>query len=105
MVLTGSLLPVLFLNWRSFPKQSTKSQAEVEFYETFFNGVTFWAESVNEITKNAYIEGCKFGLNAMDALLVAAAISAGAEELITTEKPERSIHRVDAINILSIRPL
>jgi hypothetical protein len=41
----------------------------------------------------------------MDALHVAAAISAGAEELITTEKLEKSIHRVDSINILSIRPL
>ena len=95
-----------FLKLEVLPKAVyEKRQTEVEFYETFFNAVTFWAESGNEITKNAYIEACKFGLNAMDALHVAAAISAGAEELITTEKPEKSIHRVDAINILSIRPL
>jgi hypothetical protein len=95
-----------FLKLEVLPKAVyVKRQAEVEFYETFFNAVTFWAESVNEITKNAYIEACKFGLNAMDALHIVAAISAGAEELITTEKPEKSIHRVDAINILSIRPL
>lgn len=95
-----------FLKLEVLPKAVyEKRQAEVEFYETFFNAVTFWAESVNEITKNAYIEACKFGLNAMDALHIVAAISAGAEELITTEKPEKSIHRVDAINILSIRPL
>jgi len=95
-----------FLKLEVLPKAVyEKRQAEVEFYETFFNAVTYWAESVNEITKNAYIEACKFGLNAMDALHVAAAISAGAEELITTEKPEKSIHRVDSINILSIRPV
>jgi predicted nucleic acid-binding protein len=95
-----------FLKLEVLPKAVyEKRQAEVEFYETFFNAVTFWAESVNEITKNAYIEACKFGLNAMDALHIVTAISAGAEELITTEKPEKSIHRVDAINILSIRPL
>jgi predicted nucleic acid-binding protein len=95
-----------FLKLEVLPKAVyEKRQAEVEFYETFFNAVTFWAESVNEIAKNAYIEACKSGLNAMDALHVAAAISAGAEELITTEKPEKSIHRVDSINIFSIRPL
>jgi predicted nucleic acid-binding protein len=95
-----------FLKLEVLPKAVyEKRQAEVEFYETFFNAVTYWAESVNEIAKNAYIEACKSGLNAMDALHVAAAISAGAEELITTEKPEKSIHRVDSINIFSIRPL
>lgn len=95
-----------FLKLEVLPKAVyEKRQAEVEFYETFFNAVTFWAESVNEIAKNAYIEACKSGLKAMDALHVAAAISAGAEELITTEKPEKSIHRVDSINIFSIRPL
>lgn len=95
-----------FLKLEVLPKAVyEKRQAEVEFYETFFNAVTYWVHSVEETAKNAYTEACKFGLNAMDALHVAAAISAGAEELITTEKPEKSIHRVDSINILSIRPL
>ena len=99
-------MPSPFLKLEVLPKAVyEKRQAEVEFYETFFNAVTYWAESLNEIAKNAYIEACKSGLNAMDALHVAAAISAGAEELITTEKPEKSIHPVDSINILSIRPL
>lgn len=95
-----------FLKLEVLPKAVyEKRQAEVEFYETFSNAVTYWVHSVEETAKNAYTEACKFGLNAMDALHVAAAISAGAEELITTEKPEKSIHRVDSINILSIRPL
>ena len=95
-----------FLKLEVLPKAVyEKRQAEVEFYETFFNAVTYWVHSVEETAKNAYTEACKFGLNGMDAPHVAAAISAGAEELITTEKPEKSIHRVDSINILSIRPL
>jgi hypothetical protein len=41
-----------FLKLEVLPKAVyEKRQAEVEFYETFFNAVTFWAESVNEITK------------------------------------------------------
>jgi len=95
-----------FLKLEVLPKAvCEKRQAEVEFYETFFNAVAYWVHSVEETAKNAYTEACKFGLNAVDALHVAAAISAGAEELITTEKPEKSIHHVDSINILSIRPL
>jgi len=95
-----------FLKLEVLPKAvCEKRQAEVEFYEKFFNAVTYWVHSVEETAKNAYTEACKFGLNAVDALHVAAAISAGAEELITTEKPEKYIHHVDSINILSIRPL
>jgi hypothetical protein len=95
-----------FLKLEVLPKAVYEKRLdEVEFYETFFNAVTFWAESVNEITKNAYIEACKFGLNAMDALHVAAAVSAEAKDLITTEKAAKSIHRVNSINVLSIRPV
>jgi predicted nucleic acid-binding protein len=41
---------------------------------------------------------------AMDALHVAAAASVGASELITTEKPSRSIHRARAIKVVTIYP-
>ena len=95
-----------FLRLEVLPKAVyEKRQAEVEFYETFFNAVTYWVHSVEETAKNAYTEACKFGLNAMDALHVAAAISVGADDLITTEKLEKSIHSVDSINIFSIRPI
>ena len=95
-----------FLRLEVLPKAVyEKRQDEVEFYETFFNAVTYWVHSAEETAKNAYTEACKFGLNAMDALHVAAAISVGADDLITTEKLEKSIHRVDSINILSIRPI
>lgn len=95
-----------FLKLEVLPKAVyEKRQDEVEFYETFFNAVTYWVHSAEETAKNAYTEACKFGLNAMDALHVAAAISVGADDLITTEKLEKSIHRVNSINILSIRPI
>ncbi|MGB9701053.1 MAG: PIN domain-containing protein [Thermodesulfobacteriota bacterium] len=93
-----------FLKLEILPKPIyEKRKAEVEFYEIFFNAVIHWADSVQDITKIAYAEACRFGLSAMDALHVAAAIAAGAQELVTTEKPEKPIHRVDSINILSIR--
>lgn len=38
----------------------------------------------------------------MDALHVVAAVSVGAEELVTTEKPARSIHRARAVKVVTI---
>jgi hypothetical protein len=94
-----------FLRLEILPKPVyERRQAEVEFYEAFFDAVTYWADSVEDITQNAYAEACKFGLNAIDALHVAAARSAGAEDLITTEKIDKPIHRVESINVLSIHP-
>lgn len=53
-----------FLKLEVLPKAVyEKRQAEVEFYETFFNAVTYWVHSVEETAKNAYTEACKFGLN------------------------------------------
>ena len=95
-----------FLKLEVLPKAVYEKRLdEVEFYETFFSAVAFWADSVEDITRNAYGEACKFGLNAMDALHVAAAVSLEAKDLITTEKAAKSIHRVNSINVLSIRPV
>lgn len=76
---------------------------EVHFYESFFESVSFWATDVEEIIKLAYQESCQFGLGAMDALHIAAAISIGATEFITHEKVGRSIYRTSSIKILSTR--
>ena len=79
-----------------------KNTHEVEFYEIFFNSITHWATSIDAIAKEAYHEACRSGLTAMDALHVAAAISTGAEELVTTEKPDKPICRVNSIKVVSI---
>jgi predicted nucleic acid-binding protein len=79
-----------------------KNLLEIEFYEIFFNSVTHWASSIDSISKDAYHEACASGLAALDALHVAAAISAGATELVTTEKPDKPICKVSSIKIISI---
>jgi hypothetical protein len=43
-----------------------------------------------------------YGLAEMDALHVAAALQIQADELITTEKPTKPMHRVREIQIVSI---
>ncbi|NEP77494.1 MAG: PIN domain-containing protein [Okeania sp. SIO3C4] len=79
-----------------------KQQAEVYFYETFFAGCTIWASELEKIVESAQKLAADFGLNAIDALHVAAAISINADELITTEKPNKPMHRVTQIRVISI---
>jgi hypothetical protein len=76
---------------------------EVEFYMEFFRAVSNWPASTDSVVRHAYEIGVEFGLSALDALHVAAAISAGAEEFITTEKPGKPLHRTTEIRVRSIQ--
>ncbi|CCH93444.1 conserved hypothetical protein [Microcystis aeruginosa PCC 9432] len=79
-----------------------KQQEEIEFYETFFLAVNYWATDLEKIIQNAREIAGTYGLAAMDALHVAAALQIQADELITTEKPTKPMHRVREIQIVSI---
>jgi predicted nucleic acid-binding protein len=92
-----------FIKLEVIPKAVYNRQTkEAEFYETFFNSVTCWAPDLNKIFQDAYQIGGQYGLAAMDALHLAAALSLGAEEFITTEKPTKPMFRVSGINVISI---
>jgi predicted nucleic acid-binding protein len=78
--------------------------AETAFYEAFFASVTRWATDLDAIVVAAEAESSSFGVEAMDALHVAAAASVGAVELITSEKHARSIHRARAVKVVTIYP-
>ena len=73
---------------------------EAEFYQTFFNAVTYWANDIEQIIEEGYNIACKYGLAAMDALHIAAAKSVGAEEFVTTEKPTKPMYRITDLKIV-----
>lgn len=79
-----------------------KQQDETEFYETFFNAVIYWATDLEQIIQNAQQIASTYGLAAMDAIHVAAALQIQADQLITTEKLTKPIHRVTQIQVISI---
>lgn len=81
-----------------------RRHAEVAFYEAFFAAVSRWVTDVDGMLNQGYRESSTLGLEAMDALHVAAAAMGGAEELITAEKPSRSLHRARAVRVVSIFP-
>ncbi|MBW4602661.1 MAG: PIN domain-containing protein [Calothrix sp. FI2-JRJ7] len=79
-----------------------KQTEEAQFYEEFFSDVTYWANNLEQIMQDAYNIGCRYGLAAMDALHIAAALYVGADEFITTEKPTKPMFRVTNIQVISI---
>src|SRR5438128_8027740 len=88
----------IFLKLEILPKAVYyKNEVEAEFYDAFFNIVARWADSLDAIAQEAFKEACLSGLAAMDALHIASAVSVGAEELVTTERVEKPIHRTTLI--------
>jgi len=94
-----------FVQMEVIPKAVyNKNQDELDFYETFFKSVKIWADSLEQIIENAHQHTKVFGLASMDALHVSAALSVNSEELITTEKPSKPLHRVTGLKVTSIQP-
>lgn len=93
----------IFVRLEVLPKALFHNRAlEAEFYEAFFEAVTYWAEPLDEIAGEAYQQAVRLGLSAMDALHVAAALHVDATELVTTESLQKPIHRATNIKITSI---
>ncbi len=89
-----------FLHLEVVPKaEFNKNHLEERFYRTFFSNAE-WLNDVAAIVDLARKECPQSGLNAMDALHVAAAHLLGADEFITTEKPSKSIHRTSLVKVV-----
>lgn len=56
-------------------------------------------ERIVEVAEGVAVQ---HGLNALDALHVAAAITLGADELVTTEKPAKPIYRVNSVRVVPL---
>ena len=70
--------------------------------QTFYNEYFEWAEWVRDvqaIESAARREAARSGLAAMDALHMAAASLAGADELITTERPGKPLYRSSLVRV------
>jgi len=77
---------------------------EVAFYQTFFAGVARWASVTDTLSAAALEEACRTGTHALDALHVAAAVAASADELITAETSSKPIHRTKSLRVRTIQP-
>ncbi len=93
----------MFVKLEVLPKSVYhKQDIEQEFYETFFQSITIWAEDFDQIIVKAYQEACDAGINALDALHIATAASVNADEFITTESLTKPIYRTKSVRILAL---
>ena len=76
---------------------------EADFYSSFFdNDVAVWVDFSEELVEDASLRAKQYGLGAMDALHITAAISANANEFITTEKPDKPMFRIKDLKVITI---
>ena len=98
-----SFVSSLFVRLEVLPKALFhKRLAEVAFYESYFEAVKDWVDPDRDLLERAGQVASRFGLAAMDALLVTSAMTAGVDELVTTERPTRPIHRVSGLSVKTI---
>jgi hypothetical protein len=76
-----------------------KKRLERSFYDRYFKNAV-WFREVDKIEALAQTEAAKAGLGAMDALHLAAAHLSRADEFITTEKPNKAIHRSSLVKVV-----
>lgn len=92
-----------FVQLETLPKAIYhQQQDEADFYQSFFSGVTLWATQLDQIVQEGDRIASTYGLAAIDALHIAAALSVEADELITTEKTTKPMYRVTEIRVISI---
>ena len=92
-----------FVQLETLPKCIYQRQiAEQDFYQTFFDNVKYWANDIVSIIAQAQTIAGQYGIAGMDALHIAAALSIGAEEFITTEKKTKPMFRVTELQMISL---
>jgi predicted nucleic acid-binding protein len=82
------------------PEKSGQRQWLDKLFENAAQIVTDFSERV---WKRALDEATTYHMQPMDALHVAAALEAEAEEFITAERPEKSLCRTKSIRVISLR--
>ena len=76
-----------------------KRRSERSFYQRYFDNAV-WFRNLGRIEEVARAEAAKSGLGAMDALHIAAASLADADEFVTTERPGKAIHRSSLLPVV-----
>ncbi len=76
-----------------------KRKAELAFLEAFFARVVEWCEASEDLAGAALAEAGAVPLTAVDAIHVAAAKRLKADELITSERPGKPLHKVRGLTV------
>lgn len=89
-----------------FPKASFHRQkSELQFYRTHLERVIAEEPLSEVLGREAFELANHYGLAAVDALHVAAAIRQGVEEFITSELPGKPLFRVKELRVTSLQSI
>ncbi|NOT59540.1 MAG: PIN domain-containing protein [Acidobacteria bacterium] len=93
-----------FVKLELLPKATYfRNQDELKFYHEYFDFVVSeWIDDLPLLYEEGVKVGCRFGLKAMDALQIAAALLASCDEFVTTERPTSPFSRVVGVPVLTI---
>ena len=93
----------LYLKLEVLPKAVyNRRVTEAQIYEVFFLAVSEWANPSVPLGEEALRLGSRFGLQALDALHVAAALALKADEFVTTERATKPLFRVTGLKVISL---
>jgi len=88
-----------FVHLETVPKaRYNRRQQEAQFYEEYFARAE-WTRDLSAILEHGIEIADRDGVGPMDALHVAAAALLKADELVTVEKPRKSIYRARAVQV------
>lgn len=82
-----------------------KRPVERAFYQAHFEEAVVTQSLDEQLGKEAQVLAEKYGLAAVDALHLGAALRAGAEEFYTSEKPGKPLFRVKELKVISLHSL
>ena len=93
----------VFVRLEVLPKAVYHKQSrQVAWLELFFRSLAGWVDASPELTAQADGIARQHGLSALDALHVAASIALGADELITTERLAKPLHRATGVRVVPL---
>jgi len=81
-----------------------RNEVETEFYNAFFSLNTRTIPTSVALLELAMEEASRNGLSAIDAIHIACAVFGGAEEIVTSEKVTKPMHRTQLVKVVSIFP-
>jgi predicted nucleic acid-binding protein len=82
-----------------------KRVVEKAFYQTYFEEAVALQPLDKQLGEEAQALAEKYGLAALDALHLAAALRLGAEEFYTSEKPGKPMFRVRELKVISLHSI
>ena len=93
-----------FVRLELIPKATYfRNQQELRFYNDYFTlKVAEWVDDLDQLYHEGLDKGSQFGLKALDALHIAAALMANCDDFITAEKPTSPFSRIRGVKILTI---